>query len=424
MRHPTLRADDAEALDLLARAPALHLSTTGDDGHPIARTMNAAVFDGAAYFHGAPAGEKMQGLGRPAVVTADEIVASVPSYFFDAERACPATTLYRSAHARGALERVDDGEEKARALSALMQKQQPEGGYLPIEHDSPLYRKALAGLLVMRVRFESVDGKFKLAQNKNAETRRKLLEGLWGRGGRGDAEAVDAVLRAAPLAPLPPFLEAPEGVSLRCALGEPEIGPALSLLEGSYWTTGLTRDEIAASHRESDAWVGAFVGSELVGTARALSDWSRVAWVYDVVVRPNARGRGVGAALTRLLLDHPALRRVRKVRLNTREAEAFYERLGFRVEARLGGGGDAAYASMARARGLGGRPAATPRPCDVRRGRASARRWRRRRGGCAEQRPRAQHARSGRSLRRGARQGPRVGGGRGGRARRVRSARG
>ncbi len=351
MRHPALRADDAEALALLARAPALHLSTVGDDGRPLARTMNAAVFDGAAYFHGAPAGEKMQGLGRPALVTAEEIVATVPSYFLDPARACPATTLYRSAHARGALERVDGAEEKARALAALLGKHQPEGGHVPLAHDHPLYRKALAGLLVMRVRFERVDGKFKLAQNRNATDRRKVIEGLWARGARGDAEAVDAVVQAGPpLSPPPPFLAAPAGFGLRCALGEAEIGPALALLAGAYWTAGLGADELAAAHRASDAWVGAFADGALVATARAVGDWTRAGWVDDVAVHPGARGRGVGSALMRLLLDHPALRRARAVRLNTRDAEAFYARLGFRAEARVGGEAWGGHATMVRPR--------------------------------------------------------------------------
>ena len=48
-----------------------------------------------------------------------------------------------------------------------------------------------------------------------------------------------------------------------------------------------------------------------------------------VVVAPAWRGRGVGEAMMRLLLAHPAVRRVRRVYLGTRDAQRFYERLGF-----------------------------------------------------------------------------------------------
>jgi nitroimidazol reductase NimA-like FMN-containing flavoprotein (pyridoxamine 5'-phosphate oxidase superfamily)/GNAT superfamily N-acetyltransferase len=341
-----LRADEGEALALLARAPALHLATTGDDGRPIARTLNAAVLGGAAYFHGAPAGEKMEGLGRRAVATADEIVASVPSYFLDPERACPATTFYRSAHAAGRLETVEAPEERAAALEALMRKHQPEGGHVPVAHDHPLYRKALAGLLVVRLRFERVEGKFKLGQNRNARDRLRVVEGLWARGAPGDAEAVDAVLGASPDTPAPSFLRGPQGVSLRCALGEPELAPALGLLGGDAGDVGdggAGGAAVAArgrAHLASSAWVGAFAGGALIGTARAVSDRAWAAWVDDVAVRDGWRGRGVGSALLRLLLGHPAVRGVRAVRSRAPAGAAFFARHGFRPE----GGADGALA--------------------------------------------------------------------------------
>jgi predicted GNAT family N-acyltransferase len=66
----------------------------------------------------------------------------------------------------------------------------------------------------------------------------------------------------------------------------------------------------------------------VVAFARALSD-GKVAWVYDVIVAPSSRDTGVGATLMRLLLDHPAVRTARHVRLTTRDAMRFYARLGF-----------------------------------------------------------------------------------------------
>ena len=63
--------------------------------------------------------------------------------------------------------------------------------------------------------------------------------------------------------------------------------------------------------------------------ARALSDRVKYAWIYDVAVAAPWRGRGMGAALMGLLLDHPALRGVRQVWLTTRDAQTFYTRFGF-----------------------------------------------------------------------------------------------
>src|SRR5438045_1141120 len=83
--------------------------------------------------------------GRAAVICAEEQVAQIPSHWIDAERACPATTYYRSVQVHGLLEEVSDPDAKARVLSALMTKFQPEGGYVPIAATHPLYKNAVKG---------------------------------------------------------------------------------------------------------------------------------------------------------------------------------------------------------------------------------------------------------------------------------------
>ena len=55
------------------------------------RTFNGVVVDGSLVFHGAPRGGKLDFLDRPVVAAATEIIATTPSYFVDAQRACPAT---------------------------------------------------------------------------------------------------------------------------------------------------------------------------------------------------------------------------------------------------------------------------------------------------------------------------------------------
>ncbi len=67
----------------------------------------------------------------------------------------------------------------------------------------------------------------------------------------------------------------------------------------------------------------------LVATARAIADGGKYAWVYDVCVRGDWRGRGLGKAVTRLLLEHPAVRSCRVVRLGTRDAQSLYAGFGF-----------------------------------------------------------------------------------------------
>ncbi|KYF65505.1 GNAT family N-acetyltransferase [Sorangium cellulosum] len=72
-----------------------------------------------------------------------------------------------------------------------------------------------------------------------------------------------------------------------------------------------------------------------MATGRAISDGSRRAWMFDVMVAPALRGLGVGEAVVRLLLDHPGVRGARSVHLGTQDAHTFYARSGFQHRADL-----------------------------------------------------------------------------------------
>jgi nitroimidazol reductase NimA-like FMN-containing flavoprotein (pyridoxamine 5'-phosphate oxidase superfamily)/ribosomal protein S18 acetylase RimI-like enzyme len=331
MRKEIFRMDRAAAVALLERVPVVHLASTTPDGRPLIRTVHGVVVGDALAFHGAPAGEKTETEGREAVVSAEEIVAAIPSYFLDPERACPATTLYRSVQVHGTIERVDDAGEKARVLAALMTKYQPEGGHVPIDAEHPLYRKAIEGILVLRVPLGDLDGKAKLAQNRTPDDRVRLMEKLWERGLPGDAQAIELLRAHNPTTPIPLFLRGPADTTLAAWLdADADAAAAGALVDGAYWNEGFTAATLAGAHRASSAWVGARnAAGALVATARAISDHEKRAWIYDVMVAPAYRGKGVGDAVMRLLLDHPALRRVRRVYLGTRDAQPFYERLGF-----------------------------------------------------------------------------------------------
>lgn len=334
MRKQIYRGSEDEARAIFARAREVHVATTTDDGTPILRVFDS-VFDEdvpAVAFHGAPAGEKMAGLGRKAVVSAHVDVASIPSWFVDPERACPATTYYLSAQGHGVLEEVEDAAEKARVLSALMAKYQPEGRHVPITPDDPLYRKAIAGLLVARIRIEHLACKTKLGQNRPPGQRTRILERLWERGRPEDVRAIGEILARFPDLPVPSFLRVDPGSGLRLAVAPSpaDLDEAAALLEGAYWLGGYRRESIRAVLERSTAAVSARdARGALVGFARAMSD-GRVAWIYDVIVAQRARGSRVGTRVMELLLDHPALRGVRHVRLGTRDAMPFYRRLGFR----------------------------------------------------------------------------------------------
>lgn len=335
MRRAIYRGPEETGLALVRRVPHVHLATTSADGRPILKTVHAVLLPGergghTIAFHAAPAGEKLEAMDRPAVVAAEEVIASIPSWFLDETLACPATTFYVGVQAHGTLREVRDPERKAMALQALMEKHQPEGKHAPIDATSPLYRKSVAGLLVAEVTVERLDCKEKLGQNRTPPQRMKVIEALWKRGAAEDVLAIAFLLRRFPELPTPSFLApAPPGVELLCHLAEGEAREAAELLADAYWLTGTSTEERARALLASPALVGARdEAGHLVAVARATSD-GRTAWIYDVLVEEAQRGRGVGDALMRLLLAHPVVRGVRHVRLSTRDKAPFYRRHGF-----------------------------------------------------------------------------------------------
>jgi predicted GNAT family N-acyltransferase len=74
----------------------------------------------------------------------------------------------------------------------------------------------------------------------------------------------------------------------------------------------------------------------LLGFARVLTDFSYVALIVDVIVRPEWRARGIGSALMEAIVEDPRLAQVQSLELVCQEAlEPFYSRWGF--TSRVGG---------------------------------------------------------------------------------------
>ncbi|NUP04732.1 MAG: GNAT family N-acetyltransferase [Polyangiaceae bacterium] len=163
-----------------------------------------------------------------------------------------------------------------------------------------------------------------------AEDRARALELLWKRGDSADPRAIEAIRAANPKDEAPAFLRGPRGSTLSVALGEGDAEASAELLRDTYWNDRFSPDSLVRAAKGSNAWVGAHDEQRrLVGAARAVTDGAKHAWIYDVIVEPSWRASGLGQALMRLLLDHPAVRGAAFVHLGTRDAQLFYRKLGF-----------------------------------------------------------------------------------------------
>jgi ribosomal protein S18 acetylase RimI-like enzyme len=96
----------------------------------------------------------------------------------------------------------------------------------------------------------------------------------------------------------------------------------------AYWAVGRTRDVVERLVRSADRVVGLYRGDRQIGFARAFSDGVTVAYLADVYVHPDFRGRGLGEELVREMVDRGPLAD-RKWILHTQDAHALYRKLGF-----------------------------------------------------------------------------------------------
>ncbi len=100
------------------------------------------------------------------------------------------------------------------------------------------------------------------------------------------------------------------------------------LAEESYWARGVSR-EIVERSLEHSLCFGVYADGRQVAFARAVTDRATFAWLADVFVVQEHRGRGVGETLMRAVLSHPELQTLRRWLLATLDAQGLYRRFGF-----------------------------------------------------------------------------------------------
>ncbi len=100
------------------------------------------------------------------------------------------------------------------------------------------------------------------------------------------------------------------------------------LANHSYWAEGRTRETVARLVREAQRVVGVYDGTRQVGFARAFTDGASIAYLADVYVLPEYRGRGFGVELVREIVENGNYAH-RRWLLHTRDAHALYRRFGF-----------------------------------------------------------------------------------------------
>jgi len=107
------------------------------------------------------------------------------------------------------------------------------------------------------------------------------------------------------------------------------------LHDDSYWATGVPR-EVVDRAIDNSLCFGLYRDGAQVGFARVVSDRAAIAYLADVFVLEEHRGRGLGKRLIETVMAHPDLQGLRRFFLGTADAHALYEQFGFRPLAEPG----------------------------------------------------------------------------------------
>lgn len=107
-------------------------------------------------------------------------------------------------------------------------------------------------------------------------------------------------------------------------------------LAGQYWCQGIPRPVVERAlanslcfglYRVLDPVTPGRL--EQVGLARVVTDCATFAYLCDVFVDDQLRGRGLGKRLMSAVMEFPQLQGLRRFMLLTRDAHGLYEQFGF-----------------------------------------------------------------------------------------------
>ena len=125
-------------------------------------------------------------------------------------------------------------------------------------------------------------------------------------------------------------IDAPGGYEISTDPARLDIAAMHAYLTRCYWSPGIPLETVQQAARNSLCF-GLYETSSgrQVGLTRVITDHATFAYLCDVYVLEEHRGRGLGKFLVGTAMAHPALTRARRAMLGTRDAHGLYRQFGF-----------------------------------------------------------------------------------------------
>jgi GNAT superfamily N-acetyltransferase len=116
----------------------------------------------------------------------------------------------------------------------------------------------------------------------------------------------------------------------RTHLPSTELVWALFQTTGWYASVPVTPEELILAVSNSWSWIAVYDAEQLVGFGRIITDGVLHAMIYDLIVHPDHRRRGIGSRILERLVDQCLGMGIRDIQLFCASGKrAFYEKRGF-----------------------------------------------------------------------------------------------
>ena len=98
----------------------------------------------------------------------------------------------------------------------------------------------------------------------------------------------------------------------------------------TFWAKSRTRNDLKKCLANSDVIISLWVGSEIVGFGRALTDGIYRGVLWDIVIDQNYQGKGFGTLIVEKLLSSKKIKNAKKLYLMTTDKKMFYSQFDFK----------------------------------------------------------------------------------------------
>ena len=121
-----------------------------------------------------------------------------------------------------------------------------------------------------------------------------------------------------------------KGYTISSDQSQMDLDAIHTYLSQSYWSAGVPKATLATALHNSLCF-GVFCADQQIGFARLITDKATFAYLADVYILQQHRGKGLSKWLMQEIIQHPENQGLRRVVLATKDAHSLYAQYDFKA---------------------------------------------------------------------------------------------